>query len=256
MRWWVRRIGISAGLAAAVPRVAGALASRVPLQAALGASAAGLSVCATAREHGVVDAEAWVPLLAIPMALELYEDTYLGTADSAVRLVEEIGLDNVGLNADVANLIRLHRPVEPWRELFAKTMPYANYLHVKNYTRDEAADQSWSTSVPSTMETGLINYRQVLRDAVADIVPGEVLSKREKIGFEPPHQEWLGEAETMAVAAEILLDPVTAEHGILDLAAVEADVKAGVWRDPPGLWRALNAELWLRTFGPVWAAAA
>ncbi|MGI3785170.1 MAG: hypothetical protein ACRYG2_30800 [Janthinobacterium lividum] len=64
VKWWVRRIGISAGLAAAVPRVAGALADRVPLQAALGASAAGLAVCATAREHGVVDPAAWVPLLA------------------------------------------------------------------------------------------------------------------------------------------------------------------------------------------------
>ncbi|HEY0240736.1 MAG TPA: hypothetical protein VGC37_19065 [Friedmanniella sp.] len=64
VRWWVRRIGISAGLAAAVPRVAGALADRVPLQAALGASAAGLAVCSTAREHGVVDPARWVPLLA------------------------------------------------------------------------------------------------------------------------------------------------------------------------------------------------
>jgi len=64
VKWWVRRIGLSAGLAAAVPRVAGALANRVPLQAALGAAAAGLSVCATAREHGVVDAKGWVPLLA------------------------------------------------------------------------------------------------------------------------------------------------------------------------------------------------
>lgn len=114
----------------------------------------------------------------LPMALELYEDTYLGTADSAVRLVEEIGLDTVGLNADVANLIRLHRPVEDWRELFATTMPYANYLHVKNYTRDEAADGSWATSVPSTMETGLINYRQVLRDAVADGFRGIVMTEQ------------------------------------------------------------------------------
>ena len=105
------------------------------------------------------------PSVGLPMALELYEDTYLGTADSAVRLVEEIGLDNVGLNPDVANLIRLHRPVEDWRELFAKTLPYANYLHVKNYTRDEAGRRTGRES-PSTMETGLINYRQVLRDAV------------------------------------------------------------------------------------------
>lgn len=101
------------------------------------------------------------------MSLELYEDTYLGTADGAVRLVEEIGLDNVGLNPDVANLIRLHRPVEDWRELHAKTLPYANYWHVKSYARDESADGSWATSVPSTMEAGLIDYRQVVRDAVA-----------------------------------------------------------------------------------------
>ena len=62
--WWVTRIGISAGLAAAAPRVAGALSDRVPLQAALGASAAGLAVCATAREHGRTEPAQWVPLLA------------------------------------------------------------------------------------------------------------------------------------------------------------------------------------------------
>lgn len=62
--WWVRRIGISAGLAAAAPRLAGALSDRLPLQAALGASAAGLAVCATAREHGRTEPADWVPLLA------------------------------------------------------------------------------------------------------------------------------------------------------------------------------------------------
>ena len=62
--WWVTRIGISAGLAAATPRFAGALADRVPLQAALGASAAGLAVCATAREYGRTTPAEWVPLLA------------------------------------------------------------------------------------------------------------------------------------------------------------------------------------------------
>lgn len=64
VKWWVTRIGISAGLAAAAPRFAGALADRVPLQAALGASAAGLAVCATAREHGRTEPGEWVPLLA------------------------------------------------------------------------------------------------------------------------------------------------------------------------------------------------
>lgn len=100
------------------------------------------------------------------MSLEMYEDTLLGTADSAVRLVEEIGLDAVGLNPDIANLIRLHRPIDDWREMHAKTLPYANYWHVKNYTRDESADGTWASSVPSSMEAGLINYRQVVRDAI------------------------------------------------------------------------------------------
>ncbi|MCD1269035.1 TIM barrel protein [Microbacterium sp. MEC084] len=103
----------------------------------------------------------------LQMSLEMYEDTYVGTADSAVRLIEDIGLDNVGLNPDIGNLIRLHREIEDWREMFAKTLPYANYWHVKNYTRDEAGDGSWATSVPTSMELGLINYRQVVRDAVA-----------------------------------------------------------------------------------------
>ncbi len=86
----------------------------------------------------------------LPMSLEMYEDTYLGTADSAVRLIEEIGLSNVGLNPDIGNLIRLHRPIEDWREMHEKTLPYANYWHVKNYTRDEAVDGSWYTSAPTT----------------------------------------------------------------------------------------------------------
>lgn len=62
--WWLRRISLTAGTAAATPRLAGLLADRVPLQAALGASASGLAVCAVARENGMDDPEQWVPLLA------------------------------------------------------------------------------------------------------------------------------------------------------------------------------------------------
>ena len=64
VEWWLRRIAIGAALAAAAPRFVGALADRIPLQAALGASAAGLAVCAVARERGTVAPADWVPLLA------------------------------------------------------------------------------------------------------------------------------------------------------------------------------------------------
>ena len=64
VEWWIRRIAVGAALAAAAPRFAGALADRIPVQAALGAAAAGLAVCAVARERGHDAPDDWVPLLA------------------------------------------------------------------------------------------------------------------------------------------------------------------------------------------------
>lgn len=102
----------------------------------------------------------------ILVSLELYEDTYLGTADSAVQLVEEIDLPNVGLNPDVGNLVRLHRPIEDWQEILHKTLPYANYWHVKNYFRDENPTTGLVTSTPAPLELGFVNYRQAVREAL------------------------------------------------------------------------------------------
>lgn len=104
--------------------------------------------------------------LGLLMSLEMYEDTFLGTGDSAVRLVQEIGLDNVGLNPDIGNLIRLHRPVERWQDLVAKTLPYANFWHVKNYARDEDAAREHYVATPAPMLSGLIDYRRAMKVAV------------------------------------------------------------------------------------------
>lgn len=109
------------------------------------------------------------------VSLEMYEDTYLGTADSSVKLVEAIGLDNVGLNPDIGNLVRLHRPIEPWLEAHQKTLPYANFWHVKNYFRDEdpARDQWFAT--PAPLESGLISYRAAMGTAVASGFQGVIM---------------------------------------------------------------------------------
>lgn len=101
------------------------------------------------------------------LSLEMYEDTYLGTADSSVRLVEAIGLPEVGLNPDIGNLVRLHRPIEPWREVAEKTLPYANFWHVKNYYRDENRARDMYVAMPAPMEFGIINYREAFRIAVS-----------------------------------------------------------------------------------------
>jgi len=100
------------------------------------------------------------------LSLEMYEDTYLGTADSAVRLVEAIDHPSVGLNPDTGNLLRLHRPIEDWRELLTRTLPYTNYWHMKNYQRDEDRARDQYVAVPSTMEGGVINYREAIEIAI------------------------------------------------------------------------------------------
>lgn len=101
------------------------------------------------------------------VSLELYEDTFLGTADSAVNLIEDIGLDNVGLNPDIGNLVRLHRPIEDWQDMLRKTLPYTNYWQVKNYFRDENPETGLVTSSPAPLELGFINYRTAIREALS-----------------------------------------------------------------------------------------
>jgi sugar phosphate isomerase/epimerase len=103
----------------------------------------------------------------ILLSLELYEDTYLGSGASAAQLVEDIGLRNVGINPDVGNLIRLHRPIEDWREIMHSVLPYANYWHVKNYSRDEDVARDSYFAVPAPMESGLISYREAVREAIS-----------------------------------------------------------------------------------------
>jgi sugar phosphate isomerase/epimerase len=120
-----------------------------------------------AAVHRIAELGKHAAQLGILLSLEMYEDTFLGTADSAVRLVQEIGLDNVGLNPDVGNLIRLHRPIEDWREVMQKVLPYSNYWHVKNYFRDEDPEQNTFIAMPAPMESGLINYRWALREAIS-----------------------------------------------------------------------------------------
>nr|WP_239579351.1 sugar phosphate isomerase/epimerase family protein [Microlunatus panaciterrae] len=103
----------------------------------------------------------------VHISLEMYEDTYLGTADSAVRFLHDIDAENVWLNPDIGNLQRLHRPVEHWQRMIEKTVPFARYWHVKNYFRTEDASTGAIMTAPAPMEYGVINYRMAVRQAIA-----------------------------------------------------------------------------------------
>jgi sugar phosphate isomerase/epimerase len=100
------------------------------------------------------------------ITLEMYEDTYVGTADGAIRFLKEVGHEACGLNPDIGNLVRLHRPLEPVQEMLDKLLPYTNYWHVKNYLRDEDPETGQVMTFPVPMDFGLINYRAAITQAI------------------------------------------------------------------------------------------
>ena len=104
--------------------------------------------------------------LGIEVSLEMYEDTYIGTADGAVKFVNDVDVPVVGLNADIGNLVRLHRPIEHWLKMIEKIAPYARYWHVKNYMRIEDNARNIIISYPTSLALGIINYRIAIRKAI------------------------------------------------------------------------------------------
>ncbi|MGJ9494640.1 sugar phosphate isomerase/epimerase family protein [Actinotignum sp. GS-2025a] len=125
------------------------------------------------------------------ISLEMYEDTYVGTHDGAVRFVRDIDRDNVGLNPDIGNLIRLHRPMPSYQEMFDAVLPYANYWHIKNYIRDEDPETGTYMSAPVPLESGLINYRAVIRQGLRGGFTGAFM-------VEHYGSDWLGVGATNA----------------------------------------------------------
>jgi sugar phosphate isomerase/epimerase len=143
----------------------------------------------------------------IVMSLEMYEDTYLGTAESAIRLLEAVGLDNVGLNPDVGNLVRLPRPVEDWRVVHRSVLPYANFWHVKNYLRYENVARDLYVAIPTSLDLGLIDYREVFGMAIASGFQGVITA-----------EAYGGDALAVAARAETYLRkqilPMTADYAL------------------------------------------
>ena len=102
----------------------------------------------------------------IELSLEMYEDTFLGTADEAVAFHADVDHPAVGLNPDLGNFIRLHRPMPAYEEMFEKVLPHANFWHIKNYTRDEDPAVGGYSSAPMPLKYGQINYRKIIRRAL------------------------------------------------------------------------------------------
>ena len=102
----------------------------------------------------------------IELSLEMYEDTLLGSTESALRLLEDIDHPAVGLNPDLGNLFRLHREIEPFLDAVEQCLPVTNYWHVKSYYRSVDLMTGATHTVPAPMYAGSMNYRAAFKIAV------------------------------------------------------------------------------------------
>jgi asparagine synthase (glutamine-hydrolysing) len=92
--------------------------------------------------------------------------------------------------------------------------------------------------------------KAILRDALHDVLPPIVRDRTDKLGFVTPEARFMRE-ELGAVAQEVFASRSFAERGFVDAAAARnrlerhrrGELDAGF-----ELWRALNLELWARTF--------
>jgi asparagine synthase (glutamine-hydrolysing) len=108
----------------------------------------------------------------------------------------------------------------------------------------------FSLSLPAAFAFDHGSSKRLLRDAVDGMLPGAVVRRRDKVGFEPPQRQWMHDPRVRERIAVTLLDGRARARGIYDLRRVEADYRSGSWRDHAGIWRALVTELWLRSLEP------
>lgn len=134
----------------------------------------------------------------LEISLEMYEDTFIGTPEEAVAFLKDVNHPAVGLNPDLGNLIRLHRPMPGYAAMHEQVLPYSNYWHIKNYIRDEDPATGSYMSAPAPLKYGTVDYRAMIRRAL-------------KLGYTGPFMtehygsDWLGVgAENMEYIRSVL----------------------------------------------------
>ena len=92
--------------------------------------------------------------------------------------------------------------------------------------------------------------KRILRDATEGLLPEMVRTRRNKIGFTTPEQEWFKRLKTRFYG--IFLSESFAERPYFNqqevLHAFEGHIKGRNTTDTMVFWRMLNVELWLREF--------
>src|SRR5687768_10238317 len=104
-------------------------------------------------------------------------------------------------------------------------------------------------ALPSELKVRMWQTKAIFREAVRDIIPSEILT-RKKMGFPVPVGRWLGK-EFWPVVQEFVLGPRATGRGYFDrasLARMAEEHRSGRARHGDRLWLLVNLEIWQRVF--------
>jgi asparagine synthase (glutamine-hydrolysing) len=107
----------------------------------------------------------------------------------------------------------------------------------------------YAAAIPGRHKLQGLQTKAVLRAAVKDILPKEILA-RGKMGFPVPFGRWM-RGRYAPLLEELVLSPRAQARGLFDPAYVQHLVKEhrdGEWDHGERLWSLVNVELWQRIF--------
>jgi asparagine synthase (glutamine-hydrolysing) len=104
-------------------------------------------------------------------------------------------------------------------------------------------------ALPSDLKVRMWQTKAIFREAVRDIIPSEILT-RKKMGFPVPVGRWFGK-EFWPVVQEFVLGPRATSRGYFDrasLARMADEHRSGRASHGDRLWLLVNLEIWQRVF--------
>lgn len=104
-------------------------------------------------------------------------------------------------------------------------------------------------SLPGRVKLRGLTTKAILRDALRDLVPPEIVARR-KMGFPVPVGRWL-RGRSWPVVEELVLGPRALSRSLFDPAALRrlaAEHRAGAADHGDRLWLLVNLEMWQRVF--------
>ena len=108
----------------------------------------------------------------------------------------------------------------------------------------------YAATLPSSMKVKLGSLKDVIKNAVSDYVPEEII-QRKKMGFPLPLATWMREPFFNSYMRDILLGTTTSQRGAFNRGAVERilnEHEKNTKDNSSKLWMLLNFELWSRKF--------